>query len=206
MKRVLFTLAAPALACVPVRAQSSLPVRPEQQVRIQAPRSGLPRLTHGRVMSVGADSIVVQTAVRDTVHGGRVLGQYAVPLADVWRLEVLAGRRSPAGGMAKGALVGTGAGMLAVMVHKRFSTRPYEDVPCDPALPPQQCPFPPETRLVPYDNGRAAAIVGAGAVLGMVVGALEPGRTWRAVLPRAIDAEAGPARGGGVRVEGTIRF
>jgi hypothetical protein len=194
------------LACIPAHAQSANPVRPEQEVRIQGPRSGLGRLTHGTVMSVSGDSIVVQTAVRDTVRGGRVLGQYAVPLADVWRLEVLAGHSNRTAGMAKGGLIGAGAGVLGVMVQKRFSTRPYVDVPCDSGLPPEQCPFPPEVRLAPYDNGRAAAIVGAGALLGIVVGALKPGRAWRSVLPRAVDAEAGPAQGGGVRVEGTIRF
>ncbi|HEX6371057.1 MAG TPA: hypothetical protein VF006_19220 [Longimicrobium sp.] len=206
MNRILAALAALAPACAPAHAQGPIAVQPEQEVRIQAPASGLRRLTIGTVMSVSADTVVVQTAVRDTVRGGRVLGQHAVPVAHLWRLEVLSGRGDPARGMAKGALVGAGAGVLGALFHKSFSRRESRFAPCDPALPPEQCPLVPEVRLDPYDHTRSAVIVGAGAVIGVVVGALKPGRTWRSVLPRPAEAAAGPARGGGVRVEGTIRF
>jgi hypothetical protein len=205
MNRILLAFAALALACAPTHAQGPLAVRPEQEVRIQAPESGLPGLTIATVMSVSADSIVVQTAVPDPVRGGRVLGQYAVPVAHLRRLEVLSGRGDPKGGMARGAVIGTGAGVFVLLFHKQFSRRKENEVPCND-VPPGSCPFPPEYQLEEYADGQAAAIIGAGTVIGVVMGAIKPGRTWQSVLPRRVEAAAGPAQGGGVRLEGTIRF
>jgi hypothetical protein len=205
MNRILLALAALSLACAPAHAQSPLAVRPEQEVRIQAPESGLPGLTIATVMSVSADSIVVQTAVADPVRGGRVLGQYAVPVAHLRRLEVLTGRGDPYGGMARGAVIGTGAGVFALLFHKQFSRRKHVEVPCD--APPDECRFfPTEYRLEEYDDTQAAAIIGAGTVIGIAMGAFKPGRRWTSVLPRPVEAAVGPAQGGGVRLEGTIRF
>lgn len=205
MNRIPLALAALALSCAPARAQTPLAVRPEQEVRIQAPASGLPGLTIATVMSASADSIVVQTAVPDPVRGGRVLGQYAVPVAHLRRLEVLSGRSDPTRGMALGALYGTGAGVFALLFHKQFSRRKQVEVPCDE--PPDECPFlPTEYRLEKYPTGQAAAIVGAGTVIGIAMGAVKPGRRWTSVLPRPVEAALGPAQGGGVRLEGTIRF
>lgn len=205
MNRILLALAALALACAPAHAQSSIAVRPEQEVRIQAPESGLPGLTIATVMSVSADSIVVQTAVPDPVRGGSVLGQYAVPLAHLRRLEVLSGRGDSYRGMAMGAVFGTGAGVFVLLFHKQFSRRRQIAVPCND-VPPGSCPFPPEYRLEKYPGGQAAAIVGAGTLTGIVVGALKPGRRWTSVLPRPIETAVVPAQGGGVRLEGTIRY
>lgn len=205
MNRILLALAALALACAPAHAQSPLAVRPEQEVRIQAPESGLPGLTIATVMSVSADSIVVQTAVPDPVRGGRVLGQYAVPMTHLRRLEVLSGRGDPSRGMALGAVYGTGAGVFALLFHKQFSRRKHIVVPCED-VPPGRCPFPPEYRLEEYDDGQAAAIVAAGTVIGIVMGAAKPGRRWTSVLPRPVEAAMAPAQGGGVLLEGTVRF
>jgi hypothetical protein len=205
MNRLLLALAALALAWAPAHAQGSLAVRPEQEVRIQAPESGLPGLTIATVMSVSADSIVVQTAVPDPVRGGRVLGQYAVPVAHLRRLEVLSGRGDSSRGMARGAVYGTGAGVFVLLFHKQFSRRKHIEVPCERS--PEDCPFfPTEWRLEKYPSGQAAAIVGAGTVIGIVMGAIKPGRTWQSVLPRPVQAAVGPAQGGGVLLEGTIRF
>lgn len=205
MNRILLALAALALASGSAQAQT-LSVQPEQQVRIQAPEAGLRRLTNATVMAVRGDTVIVQTAVRDTVRDTRVLGQYAVPFAHLRRLEVHAGTLNRAGGVARGAVAGGAAGVLGALFHKRFSNRPFEVEPCDPATPLEECPFPAERRLLPYDHKKSAVIIGAGVGLGMVVGALKPGRAWRSVLPGPVDALAGPAPGGGVRVEGTIRF
>ena len=205
MIRIVLTLAAllPAVFA-PAAAQTALSVRPEQEVRIQAPQSGLRRLTHATVMSVSADTVVVQTAVRDTVRDARVLGQHAVPVAHLRRLEVQAGHRNRAGGVARGAAIGTGVGVLGALLHKRFSKRMFDYVECEPFA--AECPFPPERRLHPYDDRKSAGIVGAGAVIGMVVGGLKPGRRWESVLPRPADAFAGPAAGGGVQVGAALRF
>jgi hypothetical protein len=205
MIRILLALAAVLPAAVaPVAAQTALSVRPEQEVRIQAPESGIRRVTIATVMSVSVDTVVVQTAMRDTVRDGRVLGQYAVPVAHLRRLDVLAGRRNPAGGAARGAVIGAGAGVLGALFHKRFSNRPFEYVECDEFS--TDCPFPPERQLHPYDHTKSAVIVGAGAVIGMVVGGLKPGRRWQSVLPRPADALAGPAAGGGVQIGAALKF
>jgi hypothetical protein len=205
MNRILLALAAFVLACAPAHAQSPLAVRPEQEVRIQAPESGLPGLTIATVMSVSADSVVVQTAVPDPVRGGRVLGQYTVPVAHLRRLEVLSGRGDPSGGMARGAVYGTGAGVFVLLFHKQFSRRKHIEVPCEGS--PAECMFlRPRYRLEEYDKGQAAAIIGAGTLTGIVVGAIKPGRRWTSVLPRPVEAAVGPAQGGGVLLEGTIRF
>lgn len=205
MNRILLALAALALACVPAHAQTPIAVRPEQEVRIQAPGSGLPGLTIATVMSVSDDSIVVQTAVPHPVRGGRVLGQYAVPVAHLRRLEVLSGRGDSYRGVGLGAVYGTGAGVFVLLFHKKFSRRKQVAVPCD--APPEDCPFlPTEYRLEKYPTGQAAAIVGAGTLTGIVVGALKPGRRWTSVLPRPVETAVLPAQGGGVRLEGTIRF
>ncbi|HEX2208893.1 MAG TPA: hypothetical protein VHG93_14535 [Longimicrobium sp.] len=203
MSRILLILAALVPACVPARAQG-LSVRPEQEVRIQAPGAGLRRLTIVTVMEVKADTLVVQTAVPVRLRSGRELRQHAVPLAQVRRLDVLAGTRNRAGGMAKGAVIGAGAGVLGALFHKSFSRREivYEECPPEDL----ECFFEPDRSLSPYDHTQSAVIVGAGAVLGMVVGGIKPGRSWRSALPLPVEAAVGPAQGGGVRLEGTIRF
>lgn len=202
---VIALLALLPAAFAPASAQTAVSVRPDQEVRIQAPQSGLHRVTIATVMSVSADTVVVQTAVRDTVRDARVLRQFAVPVAHLWRLEVEAGRRNPTGGMVRGVLIGAGVGVVGALAHKRFSARPVEGVPCDEMIP-TECPFPPESRLLPYDHAKSAAIIGAGAVIGVVVGALKPGRRWQSVLPRPADAFAGPAQGGGIQVGATLPF
>jgi hypothetical protein len=195
MIRTLFVLSALLLAVrAPAAAQTSVPVRPEQEVRIQAPQSGLRRLTIATVMSVSADTVVVQTAVRDTIRDSRVLRQFAVPMAHVRRLQVLSGTHDRAGGLARGAVVGTGVGVLGALFHKQFSRRDFDVIACDPFN--LECPFPSERRLYPYDHGKSAVIIGTGAVLGMVVGGLKPGRRWESVLPRPADAFAAPAWAG----------
>jgi hypothetical protein len=205
MIRVLFVLAALLPAVVaPAAAQTALAVRPEQEVRIQAPESGLHRVTTATVMSVSADTVVVQTAVRDTVRDGRVLGQFAVPVAHLRRLEVATGRRDPARGVMRGAVIGAGAGVLGALFHKRFSNRPFVVDECDPFD--ENCDFPGERRLLPYDHGKSAVIVGAGVAIGMVVGGLKPGRRWESVLPRPVDAFAAAAPSGGVQVGAALKF
>jgi hypothetical protein len=205
MNRILLALAALVPACAPAHAQSPLAVRPEQEVRIQAPESGLPGLTIATVMSVSADTVVVQTAVPDPVRGGRVLGQYAVQVTHLRRLEVLSGRGDPSRGMALGAAYGTGAGVFVLLFHKQFSRRKHIEVPCEDT--PNNCLFlRPRYRLEKYPSGQAAAIVGAGTLTGIVVGAIKPGRRWTSVLPRPVEAAMAPAQGGGVLLEGTIRF
>jgi hypothetical protein len=205
MIRIILVLAAllPAVFA-PAAAQTALSVRPEQEVRIQAPQSGLPRVTIATVMSVSADTVVVQTAVRDTVRDARVLGQFAVPVAHLRRLEVMSGYRNRAGGVARGAAIGAGAGVLGALLHKRFSKRMFDYVECDELN--QECPFPPERQLHPYDHEKSAIIVGASTVIGMVVGGLKPGRRWESVLPRPADAFAGPAPAGGIQVGAALKF
>lgn len=204
INRTFLALAALAAASAPVHAQDALPVRAEQEVRIQAPEAGLRRLTIATVMSATADTLVVQTAVPDTIRGGRVLGQHAVATAQLRRLEVLEGPRDPAGGMARGALIGAGAGVLGALYHKSFSDRASGPVECE--VPRERCRSLPEHELAPYDARKSTIIVAAGVVIGTVVGALKPGRRWRSVLPGRVEPAAGPAEGGGVRVEGIVRF
>jgi hypothetical protein len=200
MRRTLLALAALLAAHAPAAAQGGPPVRPEQVVRVHAPAAGLRGPTIGTVLDVRADSLFIQTSVRDSILGGSVPRQRAIALRDVWRLEVEAGTRSRTRGALIGTLVGTGVGVGAAALHMKFSIRRSEYLPCEA----EPCPFPPESRLEPYPREKFVGITAAGTLLGAAAGTVFSGRRWRHVLPVA--PAAGGAPNGGMQVSGTVRF
>lgn len=206
MHRIVFVLAALVVACAPAYAQSAVNVRPEQEVRLVAPRSGFDEFTIGTVMEVRADTLVVQVMGRDTVRDALVPAQHAIPISHLAVLEVHAGSGNRRTGVMYGALTGTGVGIAAAVFHRRFSDRDFQES-CVDTPNGEECAVFPGAPYEPYENWKSAAIIGAGTVAGIAVGVLKPGRAWRNVLPAAVDAlGAAPAPGGGVRVEGRIRF
>jgi hypothetical protein len=194
-------LLALAAACIalPVSLHTQAPVAPEEVVRIHAPPAGLRTPTVGTVLDVRRDTLVVQTSELDTIRGGTLLNQRVIPLSSVWSLEVPVGRRSRARGAAIGGLAGTGTGLLAAALHKKFSIRHTEPAPCPPNVDPCTA-----TRLQPYPQSRSVGIVVTGAVIGTAAGAVWSGRRWRHVFP--VTAEGRVTESGGVQVSGTLRF
>lgn len=205
MRRAVFALV--ALACAqhsPAAAQQDAPVRAEQVVRVHAPAAGLRRPTIGTVVDVRGDTVMLQVAQPDPIRGGSMLQQRAVPLRDVYRMEVAAGSASRARGSVLGAAIGTGAGLAATALHMRFSARRRVDVPCEDTTPIPECPLIPKTRFVEYPRERIVGITLAGTVLGTAAGAVFSGRRWRHVYPVA--PAAGSAPGGGMELGAALRF
>lgn len=201
MRYKFFALA--ALLCAASAPAAAQAVQPEQVVRVQAPAAGLRRLTIGTVLDVRRDTLIIQTAQRDTIRGGSILQQRAVPLSAVRRLEVEAGTASRTRGAVLGTLIGTASGLTAAALHMRFSIRKEEQVPC-PIEENPECQFAePEWRKLPYPREKFWAITGVGTVLGTVTGAVFSGRRWRSV-PVAPAVSAAP--GGGMELSGTLRF
>lgn len=93
---------AAALLAAPAAAQNTLPLRPEQRVRIVAPAAGLTQPTVGTVVEMRGDTALLQMAA----------SQLAVPVADIISVEWSRGT-SRLGGALLGGVIGAGLGYVA---------------------------------------------------------------------------------------------
>lgn len=132
----------------------------------------------GEVIGIGAEGLRLRSSDRSL--------PFEVPLASVTRLERSLGKRSNAG---KGALLGTVAG---VGIGAAIATKAYGGSDCDGPC-------------TPYAVIVAAAVTGAGALLGTIGGALIRTERWESVSPGRVAVAVVPRRRA-VAVAMAVRF
>lgn len=181
-------LLAAATATAPAAHAQDAP-EPGQRVRVLAPQHGVTSPIVATLREVAGDTLVLDLS-RETGDGLPGI-EMRLPASSVLSLEVSRGARNRAVTGATGLVGGLATGYAASRLHRRFS------IGCGTS-----CGLTGKKAL-PYDDSLTPKIIGAGGLIGLVVGVVLPGESWERAGRVRLSVDEAP-RGGALGL--SLRF
>ncbi len=162
---------------------------PGQRVRVLAPAYGVTSPTVATLWEISGDTLVLDLARGSA--GSRPGIEMRLPAASVVSLEVSRGARNRAATATRGVVGGVVIGYAASRLHRRFSVGCGNSCGLNGKNAPR------------YDESTTPKIIGAGGLIGLVVGVVIPGEVWEPTGGMRLSLNDAP-RGAALRL--SLRF